>query len=93
MSKETLVIGGSIAGLQAALDLADAGLEVHLIESAPFFENGDGANLPRHLLHARQLEIAKHPNINIRTNTRLAHAEGKANNFQVELPAGRVIWM
>jgi len=38
MSKETLVIGGSIAGLQAALDLADAGLEVHLIESAPFFE-------------------------------------------------------
>jgi len=85
MSKETLVIGGSIAGLQAALDLADAGLEVHLIESAPFFENEDGVNLPRHLLHARQLEISKHPNISIRTNARLTHVEGKANNFQVDL--------
>ncbi|MEN8172575.1 MAG: FAD-dependent oxidoreductase, partial [Chloroflexota bacterium] len=85
MSKETLVIGGSIAGLQAALDLADAGLEVHLIESTPFFENSDGVNLTPHLLHARQLEIIKHPNINIKTNACLGHVEGKANYFQVEL--------
>jgi len=85
MSKGALVIGGSIAGLQAALDLADAGLEVHLIESAPFFENGDGADLPRHLLHVRQLEVAKHPNIRVRTNAQLAHVEGKENDFQVAL--------
>jgi heterodisulfide reductase subunit A len=30
-----LVIGGGIAGIQAALDLADGGHEVYLVESAP----------------------------------------------------------
>jgi heterodisulfide reductase subunit A len=33
--KKTLVIGGGIAGIQAALDLADAGYEVVLVEKAP----------------------------------------------------------
>jgi len=85
MSKDALVIGGSIAGLQAALDLADAGIEVHLIESSPFFEDGNASTLPRHLLRVRQLEVAKHPNINIRTNARLVHVGGKVDDFQVEL--------
>ena len=61
MSKDALVIGGSIAGLQAALDLADAGLKVHLIESSPFFDDGSASDLPRHLLHVRQLEVAQAP--------------------------------
>ena len=30
-----LVVGGGIAGMQAALDLADSGYRVHLIESSP----------------------------------------------------------
>ncbi|MEM2917371.1 MAG: hydrogenase iron-sulfur subunit [Candidatus Bathyarchaeia archaeon] len=34
--KSVLVIGGGIAGIQAAVDLADLGFEVHLIEKAPF---------------------------------------------------------
>lgn len=33
--KATLVIGGGIAGMQAALDLADAGYKVHLVEKEP----------------------------------------------------------
>ena len=85
MSKEALVIGGSVAGLQAALNLADAGLKVHLIESSPFFDDGSASNLPRHLLHVRQLEVAKHPNITVKTNTRLVRMEGSPNDFQVEL--------
>jgi heterodisulfide reductase subunit A-like polyferredoxin len=35
MSKEILVVGGGIAGMQAALDLADMGLKVHLVEKLP----------------------------------------------------------
>ncbi len=84
MSRDVLVIGGSIAGLQAALDLADAGLTVHLIHATPFFDNG-GTNPPRHLLHVRQLEVLKHPNIQVRTNARLAHVKETANDFQVAL--------
>ena len=35
MSKDILVIGGGIAGIQSALDLADMGIKVHLVETLP----------------------------------------------------------
>jgi heterodisulfide reductase subunit A len=35
MSKKVVVIGGGIAGIQASLDLADMGYEVHLVERSP----------------------------------------------------------
>jgi heterodisulfide reductase subunit A len=34
-SKEVLIIGGGIAGMQASLDLADIGIRVHLVEKNP----------------------------------------------------------
>jgi len=33
--KDVLVIGGGVAGIQASLDLADMGLQVHLVENRP----------------------------------------------------------
>ncbi len=33
--KEILVLGGGIAGMQAALDLASASIKVHLVEKSP----------------------------------------------------------
>jgi heterodisulfide reductase subunit A len=35
VNKEILVIGGGIAGIQASLDLADMGVQVHLVEALP----------------------------------------------------------
>jgi heterodisulfide reductase subunit A len=35
MSKDILVVGGGIAGIQASLDLADMGMMVHLVEKLP----------------------------------------------------------
>ncbi len=32
MTKEVLIIGGGVAGIQSALDLADAGYKVNLVE-------------------------------------------------------------
>lgn len=32
---DVLVLGGGIAGIQAALDLASAGIKVHLVEKSP----------------------------------------------------------
>jgi NADPH-dependent glutamate synthase beta subunit-like oxidoreductase len=85
LSKGALVIGGSVAGLQAALDLADSGLEVHLVESSPFLGNGDATAVPRHLLNARLLEISKHTHVTLWTNTRVSRTDGEAGRFHVEL--------
>jgi len=35
MSKDILIVGGGIAGIQAALDLADMGIKVRLVEKLP----------------------------------------------------------
>jgi heterodisulfide reductase subunit A len=34
-SKDVLIIGGGIAGMQAALDLGEMGIQVHLVEKNP----------------------------------------------------------
>lgn len=85
MSKGALVIGGSVAGIQAALDLANSGIEVHLVEPTPFLGNGGATTVPRRLLNVRLLEVARHPRITLWTNTRLNRAEGETGRFQVEL--------
>lgn len=61
MAKGVLIVGGSLAGIQAALDLANSGIKVHLVETSPFLGNGGAETMPRHLLNTRLLEIAKHP--------------------------------
>ena len=35
MSNNVLVVGGGIAGIQTSLDLADMGIQVHLVEKLP----------------------------------------------------------
>jgi heterodisulfide reductase subunit A len=35
VNKDVLVIGGGIAGIQAALDLAEMGIQVHMVERLP----------------------------------------------------------
>lgn len=88
MTKGALVIGGSVAGLQAALDLAESGIHVNLVEESPFLGSGGTATVPKHLLNARLLEVAKHPNVTVWTNTRVNRAEavaGQPGRFQVEL--------
>ena len=85
MSKGALILGGSPAGLQAALDLGDAGIHVHLIEPSPFLGNGGSTRMPDHLLNARMLEVAKHPHIDIWTNTFLQSAKLQTDGLQVKL--------
>ena len=85
MNKDVLIIGSSISGLQAALDLAEAGNKVHLVEASPFLGNHGAMATPRYLLNTRLLEITRHPNIRLWTNTRLNRLDGKAGDFRVEL--------
>jgi len=85
VNNAALIVGSSPAGLQAAVDLADSGICVHLIESTPFLGNSSVASMPPYMLNARLLEIAKHPRITVWTNTRLDSAEKTVNFFHAKL--------
>jgi len=85
VSERVLIIGGSPAGLQAALDLADSGVDVHLAESSPFIKNDRTSRVPEYLLNARALELAKHPRVTLWTCTDLHRVENSGDTFQLEL--------
>jgi NADPH-dependent glutamate synthase beta subunit-like oxidoreductase/NAD-dependent dihydropyrimidine dehydrogenase PreA subunit len=104
LSKGALIVGGSVAGIQAALDLARSGIQVHLVEASPFLglgipwgmpgapdgertedANGISTAVPHHLLNARMLEVTKHPNVSVWTNTRVNRFGGESGRFQIEL--------
>ena len=85
MDNSALIIGSGAAGLQAALDLADAGIEVHLVEASPFLGTPGATDVPQHVWNSRLLEIIKHPNIHTWTNTTLEHTAGEAGSSQVTL--------
>ena len=69
MSQGALIVGSSVAGLQAALDLANSGIQVHLVESSPFLGNGGVSTIPRHLMNARLLELTKNPKVTVEVST------------------------
>jgi len=87
--KRAIVIGGGIAGIQASLDLAEAGTEVFLVERAPSI-GGRMAQLDKTfptndcamcILSPKLVEVSKHPNITLLTNTELLALEGEAPQF------------
>ena len=85
MRKGVLVIGGNLAGVRAALDLAQSGIQVYLVERSPFLGQDSGGDLPNHLLRARLLEATKHPNIEILTCSEVIGFEGSAGSFRVKV--------
>jgi heterodisulfide reductase subunit A len=88
-----LVIGGGVAGLTAARDLAARGIEVTLIESTPFL-GGRMAQLhriyptgqkAREVLGALIGEVAAHPKVKIYTNAQLEQASGFIGDFRTTI--------
>ncbi|NOQ39467.1 MAG: 4Fe-4S ferredoxin, partial [Anaerolineales bacterium] len=85
MGREVLIIGSSQAGLQAAFDLANIGLKVQLVEPSPFMGKSGEYLLPDYLVNRRLLEIIKHPNISIWTNTEIQELDQDKGSFQAVL--------
>jgi len=88
-----MVIGGGIAGQQAALDLADSGTYVYLVEKSPFL-GGKVAQLDKTfptddcslcIRVPKHIECVKHPNIEVLTLSEVKDIEGEAGNFQVTI--------
>ena len=83
------VIGGGIAGVQSALDLANSGYKVYLIESKPSI-GGVMAQLDKTfptldcsacILSPKLVEASRHPNIDLMTYSEVVGLTGEAGNF------------
>lgn len=90
---EALVIGAGIAGMQAALEIAEKGFKVHLVEKDPSI-GGHMAQLDKTfptldcsacIITPKMVDTANHPNINLLTYSEVVHIEGKAGHFKVIL--------
>lgn len=101
MVKETLnkrtgavaVIGGGIGGMQASIDLAEAGFKVYLLDSAPAI-GGNMARLDKTfptndcamcVMSPKLVECARHLNIDIITNADIKGLTGEPGNFKIEI--------
>ncbi|MEJ2167398.1 MAG: FAD-dependent oxidoreductase [Desulfobacterales bacterium] len=85
MESDALIIGGTPAGIQAALDLADSGIGVHLVTAEPFLEAGRaGADNDLPGQH-RLLEVARHPRVRLRTQSTVAAAAGRSGAYRIDL--------
>jgi heterodisulfide reductase subunit A len=91
--KRGLVIGGGIAGMQAALDVADAGYPVVLVEKSDHLGgrmvelSGLYLNLDTtHELLQRKIEaVSSHPNIQLLKNAEVVEVGGYVGNFVVKV--------
>jgi len=93
VNPEALVIGAGIAGMQTALDIAEKGFKVHLVEKDPSI-GGHMAQLDKTfptldcsacIITPKMVDTANHPNINLLTYSEVVHIEGKAGRFMVTL--------
>lgn len=93
LHRKALVIGAGIAGIQAALDIANAGYEVVLVEKQPTI-GGHMAQLAETfptldcascILTPRMSEVANHPNIKLLTYSEVENVEGYVGNFHVTI--------
>jgi len=92
-SKRALVIGGGVAGIQSALDLADMDIHVDLIEKQPCI-GGRMAQLDKTfptndcsicILAPKLSECYRHPNITLHTLSEVQKIEGEMGNFTVDV--------
>ncbi len=88
-----LVVGGGISGVQTALDLAESGFKVYLVENKPSI-GGVMSQLDKTfptndcsmcILSPKLVEASRHPMITLMTLTDVLSVDGEAPNFKVKV--------
>lgn len=87
----TLVVGGGIAGIQAALEIADAGFPVYLVEReasigghmAQFDKTFPTLDCAACILTPRMVSVGTHPNVTLLTWSEVTNVQGYVGNFTV----------
>ena len=89
----TLVVGGGIAGIQSALEIANAGFHVYLVEREPsigghmaqFDKTFPTLDCSACILTPRMVEAGTHPNITLLTWSEVTNVTGYVGNFHVTI--------
>ena len=91
--EEVLVVGGGIAGIQAALEIADKGFHVFLVERSPCIgghmsqlsETFPTLDCSYCILAPRMVGVAQHPNVSIITNAEPIEVKGIPGDYKVKV--------
>jgi len=89
----TLVVGGGIAGIQAALEIADAGHHVYMVEREPsigghmsqFDKTFPTLDCAACILTPKMVDIGGHPNVTLMTWSEVEKVEGYVGSFSVTI--------
>jgi len=88
-----LIIGGGIAGIQAALDVADQGVKAYVVESTPSV-GGHMAMLDKTfptldcsacILTPKMVDVGRHPNVELLTYSEVRKVKREGRGFEVEI--------
>ncbi len=88
-----LIVGGGVGGMQSALDLADSGFKVHMIQKDPSiggtmvmldktFPTGDCSMC---MISPKMVDVGRHLNIELHTLAEVVSLEGEPGNFKVQI--------
>ncbi|MCS7247243.1 MAG: CoB--CoM heterodisulfide reductase iron-sulfur subunit A family protein [Anaerolineales bacterium] len=89
----TLVVGGGIAGIQAALEIANSGYPVIMVEREPsigghmaqFDKTFPTLDCAACILTPRMVEVGSHPNVKLFSYAEVTNVSGYVGNFQVTI--------
>lgn len=89
----TMVVGGGIAGIQAAIEIADAGFPVYLVEREPsigghmsqFDKTFPTLDCAACILTPKMVTAGNHPNVKMFTYSEVTNVEGYVGNFTVTI--------
>ena len=93
INPNVLIVGGGIAGIHAALTLANAGKKVHLVEREPsigghmakFDKTFPTLDCAACILTPKMSEVGTHPNITLLTHSQVEGISGYVGNFKVKV--------
>jgi len=93
INPKTLIVGGGIAGITAALDIANAGHHVYLVEREPSI-GGHMAQVDKTfptldcsacILTPRMVQVGQHPNITLLSYSEVEQVDGYVGSFTVRV--------
>ncbi|MDR0913343.1 MAG: CoB--CoM heterodisulfide reductase iron-sulfur subunit A family protein [Methanobrevibacter sp.] len=93
VDNKAMVIGGGVAGIQSALDLADMGFKTYMIEKNPTIGGRMGQldktfptlDCSMCILAPKMVDVGKHENIELMTYSEVREVHGYIGNFTVKV--------